>query len=198
VPAPDAQGVALTRWSLPRLADHLAELGLQVSAAHLGRVLAEAGLSFQRTRTWKASPDPDYETKAARVLELRAAPPADGGHVIACDQMGPLSLRPMAGPAGHRRAGPRANARPSIAATALATSSAPTTSTTTASGCGSGPVGAAATPRLHDADPRHDPRPPTHPLDPGQLVGHLGRPRSAPRPPATGSNSSRPRPTPAI
>ena len=56
-----------------------------------------AGLSFQRTRTWKASPDPDYEAKAARVLELRAAPPADGGAVIAFDQMGPISLRPMAG-----------------------------------------------------------------------------------------------------
>ena len=70
---PDTQGVALTRWSLPRLAEHLAELGLEISPAHLGRVLAEAGLSFQRTRTWKASPDPDYETKAARVLELRAA-----------------------------------------------------------------------------------------------------------------------------
>jgi len=95
---PDTQGVALTRWSLPRLADHLSERDVvQISAAHLGRVLAEAGLSFQRTRTWKASPDPDYEAKAARVLELRAAPPADGGAVIAFDQMGPISLRPMAG-----------------------------------------------------------------------------------------------------
>jgi transposase len=95
---PDSQGVALTRWSLPRLADHLAEVGVvQISPAHLGRVLSEAGLSFQRTRTWKASPDPDYEAKAARVLELRAAPPGDGGHVIAFDQMGPISLRPMPG-----------------------------------------------------------------------------------------------------
>jgi transposase len=95
---PDSQGVALTRWSLPRLADHLVELGvLQISPAHLGRVLAEAGLSFQRTRTWKASPDPDYEPKTARILELKAAPPPDGGHVIAFDQMGPISLRPTAG-----------------------------------------------------------------------------------------------------
>src|SRR3954454_24029804 len=95
---PDAQGAPLTRWSLPRLADHLAEQGVvEISAAHLGRVLADAGLSFQRTRTWKASPDPDYEAKAARVLQLRAAPPGDGGAVIAFDQMGPISLRPMAG-----------------------------------------------------------------------------------------------------
>jgi len=95
---PDCQGVALTRWSLPRLADHLAEQQiLSVSPAHLGRLLADAGLSFQRTRTWKASPDPDFEAKAARVLELCAEPPSDGGAVIAFDQMGPISLRPMAG-----------------------------------------------------------------------------------------------------
>ena len=95
---PDTQGVPLTRWSLPRLADHLAaEQIVEVSPAHLARLLADAGLSFQRTRTWKASPDPDYEAKAARVLQLTAAPPADGGAVIAFDQMGPISLRPMAG-----------------------------------------------------------------------------------------------------
>src|SRR3954454_17448452 len=41
---PDSQGVALTRWSLPRLADHLAESGVvEISPAHLSRVLAEAG-----------------------------------------------------------------------------------------------------------------------------------------------------------
>lgn len=94
---PDTQGVALTRWSLPRLADHLTGQGIAVSPAHLGRLLADAGLSFQRTRTWKASPDPDYEAKAARVLELTASPPRDGGAVIAFDQMGPISLRPMSG-----------------------------------------------------------------------------------------------------
>jgi transposase len=67
---PDSQGAALTRWSLPRLADHLTAAGVaEISPAHLGRVLAAAGLSFQRTRTWKASPDPDYESRAARVLD---------------------------------------------------------------------------------------------------------------------------------
>lgn len=57
-------------------------------------MLAEANLSFQRTRTWKASPDPDYEAKAARVLELTSRAPEDDGVVIASDQMGPVSLRP--------------------------------------------------------------------------------------------------------
>jgi transposase len=93
---PDTQGVPLTRWSLARLSAHLADEGLVISPIHLWRVLAEAGLSFQRTRSWKASPDPDYETRAARVLELYAAAPFDGP-VISFDQMGPISLKPIQG-----------------------------------------------------------------------------------------------------
>jgi transposase len=94
---PETLGVPATRWSLRRLARYLREQKIvEVSPAHLGRILAQAGLSFQRTRTWKASPDPDYEAKAARVLALYATPPA-GGVVISFDQMGPISLRPTAG-----------------------------------------------------------------------------------------------------
>jgi transposase len=93
---PDTQGVPLTRWSLDRLSAHLAGEGLVISAIHLWRLLAEAGLSFQRTRSWKASPDPDYEARAARVLELYAAAPFDGP-VISFDQMGPISLKPIQG-----------------------------------------------------------------------------------------------------
>lgn len=94
---PDTLGVPATRWSLKRLARYLRDQQIvEVSPAHLGRLLAQAGLSFQRTRTWKASPDPDYETKAARVLALYAKAPEDGV-VISFDQMGPISLRPTAG-----------------------------------------------------------------------------------------------------
>jgi transposase len=93
---PDKQGVPLTRWSLPRLSVHLENEGIEVSPRHLGTLLAEAGLSFQRTRTWKASPDPAYEQKAARILELCERPPADGA-VVSFDQMGPVSLRPTPG-----------------------------------------------------------------------------------------------------
>jgi transposase len=67
---PDTLGVPLTRWSLAKLAEYLRGEGIVVSAAHLGRILARAGLSFQRTRSWKASPDPDYQARAARVLLL--------------------------------------------------------------------------------------------------------------------------------
>jgi transposase len=93
---PDTQGVPLTRWSLDRLSAYLTELGVVISAIHLWRLLDEAGLSFQRTGSWKASPDPDYETKAAPVLELYEAAPIDGP-VISFDQMGPISLKPIQG-----------------------------------------------------------------------------------------------------
>jgi len=87
----------LTRWSLRRLAAYLADHEqITVSASHLGRLLAEAGLSFQRTRTWKASPDPDYRTKAERMIALAKRAPEDSV-VVSFDQMGPVSLRPMPG-----------------------------------------------------------------------------------------------------
>jgi hypothetical protein len=44
---PDRQRVALARWSLDRLAVWLAEQGIvEISPAHLARVLDDAGLSF--------------------------------------------------------------------------------------------------------------------------------------------------------
>jgi transposase len=93
---PDAHGVAATRWSLPKLSRHLHAAGVVVSPAHLGRILAQAGLSFQRTRSWKASPDPDYQARAARVLALYRHCP-ENGVVISFDEMGPVSLRPTQG-----------------------------------------------------------------------------------------------------
>jgi transposase len=94
---PDTLGEPFTRWSLPKLAAYLRTRGIcEISPAHLGRVLAQAGLSFQRTRSWKASPDPDYEAKTARVLSLYERCP-DHGAVISFDQMGPISLRPTHG-----------------------------------------------------------------------------------------------------
>ena len=70
---PDTLGVPYTRWSLPKLSRYLAGQGSQVSPAHLGRILARNGISLQRTRSWKQSPDPDYEAKAARILALYRA-----------------------------------------------------------------------------------------------------------------------------
>jgi transposase len=93
---PDSQGVPLTRWSLPRLAAHLAGMGICLSEEALRLTLIGAGLSHQRTRSWKWSPDPDFQAKAERVLSLYRAKPEDG--VVVCfDEMGPIQLIPHHG-----------------------------------------------------------------------------------------------------
>jgi transposase len=93
---PDTQGVALTRWSLAKLAAHLAGIGVVLCPEALRQVLNDAGLSHQRTRSWKWSPDPDFRPKAERVLGLYRAKPADG--VVVCfDEMGPIGLIPHHG-----------------------------------------------------------------------------------------------------
>lgn len=93
---PDHQGVPLTRWSLPKLAAHLAGTGVFLSEEALRQTLIGAGLSHQRTRSWKWSPDPDFTAKAERVLSLYRAKPEDG--VVVCfDEMGPIQLIPHHG-----------------------------------------------------------------------------------------------------
>jgi hypothetical protein len=91
VPVPTPQGVALTRWSLAKLAKHLADLGIVLCEEALRLTLRAAGLSHQRTRAWKYSPDPDFAEKAERVLGLSRAKP-DHGVVVCFDEMGPIQL----------------------------------------------------------------------------------------------------------
>jgi transposase len=108
---PDTLGEPFTRWSLVKLAAYLRKRGIcEISPAHLGRVLAQAGLCFQRTRSWKASPDPDYEAKTARVLSLYERCP-ENGTVISFDRMGPIAT--AASPSASARS-PPAGVRPSL------------------------------------------------------------------------------------
>lgn len=102
---PDTLGVPYTRWSLPKLSRYLGGQGLAVSPAHLGRILARNGISLQRTRSWKQSPDPDYEAKAERVLALYRQQP-ENGVVISFDEKGPESLCPRHGRGWARRGRP--------------------------------------------------------------------------------------------
>ena len=93
---PDTLGVPYTRWSLAKLSRYLCGQGLAVSPAHLGRILARNGISLQRTRSWKQSPDPDYAAKASRILALYRQQP-ENGVVISFDEKGPESLCPRHG-----------------------------------------------------------------------------------------------------
>jgi transposase len=102
---PDTLGVPYTRWSLAKLSRYLAGQAIAVSPAQLGRILARNGISLQRTRSWKQSPDPDYAAKAARVLALYRAKPKNGV-VISFDEKGPESLCPRHGRGWARRGRP--------------------------------------------------------------------------------------------
>jgi transposase len=102
---PDALGVPYTRWSLAKLSRHLRVQGIEVSPAQLGRILARNGISLQRTRSWKQSPDPDYEQKASRILALYREKPRNGV-VISFDEKGPESLCPRHGRGWARRGRP--------------------------------------------------------------------------------------------
>ena len=102
---PDTLGVPYTRWSLAKFSRYLRGRGLVVSPAHLGRILARNGISLQRTRSWKQSPDPNYEQKAARILALYRERPRNGV-VISCDEQGPESLCPKHGRGWARRGRP--------------------------------------------------------------------------------------------
>src|SRR5712691_4402011 len=102
---PDSLGVPLTRWSLSKLSGYLRGQGIEVSPAHLARILARNGISLQRTRSWKQSPDPDYAAKAARILALYREKPRNGV-VISFDEKGPESLCPKHGRGWARRGRP--------------------------------------------------------------------------------------------
>jgi hypothetical protein len=75
-----------------------------ISHEGLRTLLREEGVSFQRLKTWKASKDPRYAAKKARIEQLyaiadRQAVPGQGDpEVIFCvDEFGPLNLQPRPG-----------------------------------------------------------------------------------------------------
>jgi transposase len=66
---PEKLGLPFTRWSLRKLAVYLAASPrpVKVSRERLRQILHERGISFQRTRTWKESTDPDRDAKLDRI-----------------------------------------------------------------------------------------------------------------------------------
>ncbi len=94
---PKALGRLFTHWSIRKLADYLADNPVRtvhISRERLRCLLREHGISFQRTRTWKESTDPDKEAKLARIEQVTTQSP---NRCFAFDQFGPLSIRPTHG-----------------------------------------------------------------------------------------------------
>ncbi|KOY53234.1 MULTISPECIES: IS630 family transposase [unclassified Streptomyces] len=105
-PKPTEHALPFSTWSLTKLANFLVAEGVVDDISHEGLriLLREEGVSFQRLKTWKASRDPDYAAKKARVEHLYAIAdgevvPEDGEpEVIFClDEFGPLNLMPHPG-----------------------------------------------------------------------------------------------------
>jgi transposase len=103
---PTDYDLPFSAWSLAKLADFLVAEGVVDDISHEGlrALLRKEGVTFQRLKTWKASKDPAYAAKKARVEHLYAiadrdvAPgPGDPQVVICVDEFGPLNLQPRPG-----------------------------------------------------------------------------------------------------
>ena len=93
---PEKLGLPFTRWSLRKLAAYLADRPqpVVIGRERLRQILHARGISFQRTRTWKESRDPDRDAKLDRIEYVTSAYP---DRCFAFDQFGPLSIRPCHG-----------------------------------------------------------------------------------------------------
>jgi transposase len=103
---PAEHDLPFSAWSLSKLAEFLVAEGVVDDISHEGlrALLREEGVTFQRIKTWKASKDPEYAAKKARVERLyaiadgEAVPEPGEPQVIFCvDEFGPLNLQPRPG-----------------------------------------------------------------------------------------------------
>ena len=67
---------------------------MRIGRERLRQLLRARGISFQRTRTWKESADPDKDAKLDRIEHVTSNYP---DRCFAFDQFGPLSIRPCHG-----------------------------------------------------------------------------------------------------
>jgi hypothetical protein len=67
---------------------------VRIGRERLRQLLHERAISFQRTRTWKESTDPDKDTKLDRIEHVTTRFP---DRCFAFDQFGPASIRPTHG-----------------------------------------------------------------------------------------------------
>ena len=130
---PEVLGLAFTRWSLRKLVAYLAdndERPVVVSRERLRQILAARDVTFQRTKTWKESNDPDRDAKLDRIEEVVGA--GNSAVVVDLPRCGPMlirrvpnlvpipgvtgsahcALRPLEGPRDHRLAPPTRRAAP--------------------------------------------------------------------------------------
>lgn len=70
---PAKVGMPFSHWSLRKLRRYLADNPIrkvEISKERLRQILEDKGVTFQRTKTWKESNDPDKEAKLDRIEEV--------------------------------------------------------------------------------------------------------------------------------
>jgi transposase len=123
---PTKLGRPFTGWSVRKPADYLAtntDHMVVIGRERLRQLLHERGITFQRTRTWKESTDPDKDTKLDRIEHVTTRFP---DRCFALTSSARPRSAPSTAPAG--RAGPDRTGcrRPTGAPTASAISTAAT------------------------------------------------------------------------
>lgn len=112
VSPPDQLGLPFGQWSLSKLRQYLISQGVitTISLQHLSWLLRRNGISYQRSKTWKQSPDSAFEWKKTHPPALPGAaenkPPGDllrrvrpaGGASPRRGQLAPVAAtEPLAG-----------------------------------------------------------------------------------------------------
>jgi transposase len=94
---PEKLGQPFTRWSVRKLATYLAENPtrvIKIGRERLRQILDKAEITFQRTKTWKESNDPERDVKLDRIEEVLERFP---DRCFAFDEFGPLAVHPVPG-----------------------------------------------------------------------------------------------------
>jgi transposase len=94
---PEKLGCPFTHWSVRKLIGYLAENPrriVRIGRERARRLLAAHEITFQRTKTWKESPDPEREAKLARIEQVINECP---DRAFAFDEFGPLACVPTPG-----------------------------------------------------------------------------------------------------
>jgi hypothetical protein len=102
---PEKLDQPFTRWSIRKLVRYVGDNETRivtVGRERLRQLLEANGVTFQWTKTWKESNDPDRDAKLDRIDEVLNTYP---DRCFAFDEFGPLQIRPTGGsawaPAGH-------------------------------------------------------------------------------------------------
>lgn len=94
---PGKPGRPFTHWSIRKLREYLGNNSLRkvvIGRERLRQILERHRVTFQRTKTWKASNDPDKEAKLDGIEEVVTRFP---DRVFEFDEFGPLAIHPIGG-----------------------------------------------------------------------------------------------------